>query len=152
MDKAFLDKLNAYANEHVDDVVEVIYAVNDGLMKTHEFIGHVQDRVDDVFQAAIDGVWKVSEVIELYADNLVVSNTMAETYGKTAPVQDVKPTHYAEGGKVYGLDDVLKEADRRDKIAWLRDPAHTPGFDFNLVDDLDKMDKATIDNIFNTFN
>lgn len=77
---------------------------------------------------------------------------MAETYGKTAPVQDVKPTHYAEGGKVYGLDDVLKEADRRDKIAWLRDPAHTPGFDFNLVDDLDKMDKATIDNIFNTFN
>lgn len=66
MDKAFLDKLNAYANEHVDDVVEVIYAVNDGLMKTHEFIGNVQDRVDDVFQAAIDGVWKVSEVIELY--------------------------------------------------------------------------------------
>lgn len=127
--KAIFDKLTEYADSHVEDTLQAVYAANDGLMKVHEFIGTVQDRVDDVFQGAIDGVWKVSEFLDRYADGIV-----AKTTGK-------------EPVKMYGLDDTLKEADRRDKIAALIE-FYGIRSDSNVATELNNLNDATIDGAY----
>lgn len=101
MDKETFDKAEKYIGKYMD----AVDAFDDGLMKVHEFIGTVQDHVDAVFQGAIDGVWKLSELVDKYRDDVYarVEEDRKKVYGEPgtpyvdeftdAPTETEEPTH-----------------------------------------------------------
>lgn len=87
-EKAIFEKGVRYVNKWL----QVVDAVDDGLMKTHEVVGHVRDTVSDVFDAAQDGVFALSEKLEKYREFVYqnVAEQEQAVYGdsSTGPVVD----------------------------------------------------------------
>ena len=56
--------------EYVNKWLQTLDAFDDGLMKAHEFIGVVQDRVDEAFEFARDSVFSLSELLDEYRNGV----------------------------------------------------------------------------------
>ena len=81
-EKAMFEKAVGYVNKWL----QVVDAVDDGLMKTHEAVGYVREVVTHVLDAAQDGVFTVSAQLEKYRE-YVYNNIIEQEqklYGTTS--------------------------------------------------------------------
>lgn len=87
-EKAMFEKAVGYVNKWL----QVVDAVDDGLMKTHEAVGYVRDKAISVLDTAQDGVFALSGYLEKYRE-YVYQNIMEQEealYGtaSSGPVED----------------------------------------------------------------
>lgn len=127
-EKAQFEKAVGYVNKWL----QVVDAVDDGLMKTHEAVGYVREVVSDVFDAAQDGVFAISEKLEQYRE-YVYDNIMkqeVELYGEdsSGPVVDGAQA-------VVDIEAETAKMSAQEKVAFLVEELGMPATKFANWDD-----------------
>jgi hypothetical protein len=115
----YLQDIVSKAVAHVD-VQEIADGVVDGLMKTHEFVGHAGDVVADhaanLAADMQDGIMKVSMAVEDYAGLLAAINKVHGFGEPGTPVQDDSPfTKFVN----YSTSNTVEWSTRDDKIKYI---------------------------------